>query len=88
MTGGKRKRRLEQWLSAELPTQFEDRVLPIDPAVALAWGELTAEGDRAGRPLPVVEGLLLATARVHNLTLVTRNLDHLQDRGVGLLNPY
>ena len=88
MDDGNRKRRLRKWLTTELPAQFESRVLPVDREVAQTWGELTAEADRAGRPLPVTDGLLLATAKVHGLTLVTRNVDDLQDRGVGVLNPY
>jgi hypothetical protein len=54
----------------------------------LAWGELTAEGDRTGRPLPVTDGLLLATAKVHGLTIVTRNVSGFDHRGITVLNPY
>lgn len=88
MNDGKRKRELQSWLSANLRAQFEDRVLAIDREVALAWGELTAEGDRTGRPLPVTDGLLLATAKVHDLTIVTRNVGDFDRRGVTVLNPY
>lgn len=85
--GGKRDR-LHQWLRAELTRQFTDRVLPVDEAVALAWGRLDAEGRDAGRRLPVIDGLLLATAQVHDLTLVTRNERDCSDRGVAVLNPW
>jgi len=85
---GRRRERLRAWLRSELPAQFEDRVLPIAPAVALAWGRLAAEAQRAGRPLHVVDGLLLATAEVHGLTLVTRNLGDFRDRGLQIENPY
>lgn len=88
MDDGARKQRLHAWLSTELPAQFEDRVLPVSGEVAFTWGELTAQGERAGRPLPVTDGLLLATASVHGLTLVTRNVGDLRDRGVGVFNPY
>ncbi|MGQ0815738.1 MAG: type II toxin-antitoxin system VapC family toxin [Gemmatimonadota bacterium] len=88
MAEGRRKRSLESWLIADLAAQFEGRVLPIDLEIARAWGELTAAGDRGGRPLPTIDGLLLATARVHSLTVVTRNVADFQDRGVSVLNPY
>lgn len=88
MDDGNRKRRLGEWLTRDLPAQFDGRILPVDERVARAWGELTAEGDRAGRPLAVTDGLLLATAQVHGLTLVTRNMDDVGDRGVGVFNPY
>lgn len=72
----------------ELLRQFTGRVLPVDEAVALAWGRLAAEGRRSGRPLPVVDGLLLAAAEVHDLTFVTRNDADCADRGVPVLNPW
>lgn len=88
MTGGKRKEALAAWLSTELPAQFEGRIVPIDTSVALAWGALTAEGDRQGRPLHAVDGLILATAKAHGLTLVTRNVGDFERRGVMVENPY
>lgn len=88
LADGRQRKRLHQWLAVELTRQFTDRVLPVDQAVALAWGGLAAEGREAGRPLPVVDGLLLATAAVHRLILVTRNEADCVDRGVELLNPW
>ena len=85
---GRRRERLHQWLGAELTRQFTDRVLPVDEAVSLAWGRLAAEGRRSGRPLPVIDGLLLATAAVHGLTFVTRNDRDGSERGVPVVNPW
>ncbi len=85
---GRRKERLRAWLRADLPAQFEGRVLAITPEVALAWGRLDAAAHRSGRPLHVVDGLLLATAEVHGLTVVTRNVDHFGNRGIPVENPY
>jgi predicted nucleic acid-binding protein len=85
---GKRKRELQNWLLRKLPEQFADRVLDIDADVARVWGQLTAEADNSGRPLPVVDGLILATAKVNALTLVTRNMDDFNNRGLAVLNPY
>lgn len=88
MAEGRRKRALQKWLSLELPEQFDGRLLPVDGNVALAWGALTSQGDDMGRPLPVTDGLLLATAQVHGLTMVTRNIGDVDGRGVTVLNPY
>lgn len=88
MTSGRRRRALEEWLQNVLPAQFDGRVLPVDTDVAMAWGELTAAGDRAGRPLHVVDGLLLATAKVHGLAVATRNIADFDGRGVPVVNPY
>jgi predicted nucleic acid-binding protein len=85
---GARRRSLEAWLATELPQQFRSRMLAIDDAVALEWGRLAADGRRQGRELPAIDGLLLATAAAHGLTLVTRNLRDCEGRGVEVLNPW
>jgi predicted nucleic acid-binding protein len=84
----RKRTRLEEWLRTSLVRQFSGRVLAVDEAVALAWGRLAAEARLAGRELPVIDGLLLATADVHSLTLVTRNERDCRDRGVPILNPW
>ncbi len=73
---------LDQWL-ARLGEQFSDRLLPMDRDTALRWGELNVPD-----PLPTVDGLLAATALVHDLTLVTRNTRDVERTGVRLLNPF
>jgi toxin FitB len=73
---------LERWLG-RIVAQYEERILPVDRRVAEAWGRLNA----AAR-LPAIDGLLAATALVHGLTLVTRNLKHVTRSGVPCLNPF
>jgi toxin FitB len=73
---------LEQWL-AETRTQYADRIVAIDAAIAEAWGRLDAK-----RNLPVVDGLLAATALVRGMTLVTRNVRDVASAGIALLNPW
>ena len=73
---------LEQWL-ARLKTTFSDRVLPIDARVAERWAMLNVP-DR----LPTVDSLLAATALVHDITLVTRNVRDFERTGVPLLDPW
>lgn len=73
---------LGRWLD-DLTRLYGDRLLPIDGLVADEWGRL-----RAVRTLPVVDTLLAATARVHELTLVTRNNKDFAGLGVTVLNPY
>lgn len=85
---GPKREQLHEWLRTELTRQFTDRVLPVDEAVSLAWGRLTAEGRRSGRRVPVIDGLLLATAAVHGIALVTRNERDCAGRGVPVLNPW
>ncbi len=82
------KASLERWISTELPRQFSGRVLAVDEPVAREWGRLSAEGRRRGRDLPAIDGLILATAAVHGLILVTRNVADCADRGVPVLDPW
>jgi predicted nucleic acid-binding protein len=88
LRSGPKRLALERWLQHDLPAQFTERVLPVDADVATAWGLLAADGQRRSRPLPVVDGLLLATAQAHDLTLVTRNARDCADRGVPVFDPW
>ena len=73
---------LETWLNA-LVEGYGDRVLPVDWPVAEAWGRMAAK-----RTVSTVDALLAATARVHDLTLVTRNTSDVADLDAALLNPF
>jgi hypothetical protein len=73
---------LETWLQ-DVVTGFDDRILTVDTKVAEEWGRLNAL-----RPLPIVDALLAATARVKGLTLVTRNGKDLTGIGVSIFNPF
>lgn len=72
----------EAWL-ATLRRDFAQRVLPVTAEVADEWGRLGVPD-----PIPTVDGLLAATARVADLTLVTRNTADLIHSGVRLLDPF
>jgi hypothetical protein len=84
----RRRRRLAEWLTSDLLVRFDRRLLPIDGPVALAWGSLVEEVEAAGRPMPAVDSLLAATARTHNLTLVTRNTADFEPADIELLDPW
>lgn len=73
---------LEGWV-AQLQERFADRVVPVDAQVADVWGRL-----HAADPLPPVDGLMAATALVHDWTFVTRNTKHAERTGARLLNPF
>jgi len=73
---------LDRWL-ALLIEAHGDRILPIDRAIAVEWGRMSAPD-----PLPVVDGLLAATAQVLGLTLATRNVTDVESTGVELFNPF
>ena len=73
---------LERWL-ADVAGGFAARILPIDREVADCWGRMAAI-----RPVPVIDGLLAATAKVHGLVLVTRNGRDVEGLGAETLNPF
>jgi len=74
LAAGARRRRLEEWLGRELPLRFEGRMLPVDADVAEAWGETVSRSEAMGRPIGAMDAFLAATAEVHQLTLVTRDV--------------
>ncbi len=72
----------EAWLSTSR-RDYADRILPVTTDIAEAWGRLNVPD-----PVPAIDGMLAATARVHGLTLVTRNTADVARMGVPLLNPF
>jgi len=73
---------LDRWF-AQMRTRLGDRVLPIDEPIAEAWALLSVP-DR----LPLIDGLLAATAKAHGLMLVTRNTADVARTGVAILDPF
>lgn len=73
---------LETWMGQVIGA-FSERILLVDAATADVWGRLNVP-----HPLPAIDGLLAATARVHGLTLVTRNVQDFARTAVPLLNPF
>ena len=74
MPASRRRSRLEQWLQHELPLRFENRILLVDTNIAEAWGRAVSRSEAAGRPIGAIDAFLAATAEIHQLTLVTRNV--------------
>ena len=73
---------LETWLQAVIQ-RFSGRILTVDTEEADTWGQISAI-----RPVPVVDGLLAATAMAHDMTLVTRNVSDVKGLGVRVLDPF
>ena len=88
LRSGRRRAQLEPWLQVDLPLRFEDRILPITAAIADRWGALSAIRASKGQPLPVIDGLLAATALVHDLAFVARNVSDVAGTGIATLNPW
>ena len=74
---------LRMWLEGQLLRVFEDRILPVDTTVARRCAALHVPDPRADR-----DALIAATALVHGMTVVTRNVSDFEPTGVALLNPW
>ena len=74
---------LRTWLNHHVLPAFEGRILVIDAAVALCCGKLHVPDPRSDR-----DALIAATAIVHNMTVVTRNVVDFKPTGVKILNPW
>ncbi len=88
LNDGKRKRDIQTWLDQDLYRRFQGHILTLDQELALEWGILTGVSERRGRPLPVIDSLLAATAVAKNLTIVTRNVSDFEKLPVTTLNPW
>ena len=73
---------LEKWLQTVIQS-FSGRILTVDTEEAETWGRMSAI-----RPVPVIDGLLAATAAAHDMTLVTRNVSDVDGLGVRVLDPF
>ncbi len=82
-----RKVRLKAWRD-ELVRRSRPRVLPVDLVIANAWGVVRARTTAFGRTMPMMDALLAATAEVHGLTLVTRNVGDFEAWGGPIFDPW
>ena len=81
-TEARKAEELGRWLQ-RLERDFGERILPIDSMIADEWGRMSAV-----RPIPVIDGLLGATAKVYGLTFATRDDDDVDGLGVNVVNPF
>jgi hypothetical protein len=88
MDPGRRRDRLTDWLTRELPARFDRRILDIDSRIAETWGLIMARGYKAGLNIGSLDAFFAATAEVYRLKLVTRNVQHFEKLAIPLLNPW
>ncbi|TRX00171.1 type II toxin-antitoxin system VapC family toxin [Candidatus Methylobacter oryzae] len=74
---------LRSWLTVHVLPAFSERILIIDTAVALCCAKLYVPDPRSDR-----DAIIAATALVHGMTVVTRNVDDFKQTGVEILNPW
>ncbi len=69
----RRSHKLMAWLG-KVEQRFAGRILALDAAALRVWAQLAAHAELAGRPVPVMDALMMASAQCHGLTIVTRNV--------------
>ena len=82
---GDRRRAYERIVREALPARFAERLLPVSAEAASSWGTFSG---RHKQTLPMVDGLIAATARVHELAVVTRNVVDFRRFDVPVINPW
>ena len=85
---GQKRTSLRQWLDIDLLSRFHGRIVGVDLAVAGEWGAMLGEAELRGRPLPAIDVLIAATAKVHGHIVVTRNAKDIEPTGVEVIDPW
>lgn len=82
---GRKRTQLERWF-----TDVVEAIdcLPWDAEVSRRWAELVVESRRKGHLLPLLDGMIAATALAHGLTVATRNVRDFQKAGVKVFDPF
>ncbi len=83
-----RQTKLLEWIEHDLKIRFHRRILTIDENVIYLWGKLNGENEKMGKKLPIADSLIASTAKLHNLTVVTRNLKDFEICSVPVCNPW
>jgi predicted nucleic acid-binding protein len=83
---GRKKNEFRYFLESQVPEWFESRIISLDDKVMRDWGRICAE---TGRTLPLLDSLIAASALVHSLTVLTRNVRDFEGiEGLLLVNPW
>jgi predicted nucleic acid-binding protein len=84
---GSKRRELLEWRNT-IERDYAIRILPIDSEVAQIWGEITAQAKKLHVDLPVVDGLIAATALRHGMHVITRNTKDFEITKALTINPW
>jgi len=85
LPAGSRKTRLEHWFDS---VSKSIECLPWDASVSRQWAKMVVALKRKGTPVPLLDGMIAATALEHGLTVATRNVNDFKPTGVKVINPF
>lgn len=83
----KQKEALQQWLS-DLVRTMEGRIYGFSVSIAYTWADLRHQLAREGKPMPIEDSYIAATALRHDLTIVTGNERDFRRPGIKIFNPF
>jgi predicted nucleic acid-binding protein len=81
-----RKEKLKLWVEEDLKQRFEGRIFPLDLEIATQWSIAQGISEKAGKPMPAIDGLIAISGLVNNCTVVTRNTSDMEQSKVELLD--
>lgn len=84
----RRRRTYEKWFHECIEIAYEGRILSYDSSAAKRWASIMAKAAVQGHPRPAIDTMIAAIAAVHDMTVVTRNVDHMKLTGVPVINPF
>jgi len=88
LAAGKKRETLERWFTDGLLVHYRERTLDLDTAAAIEWGNILAAARDSGKPIADIDAQIAAIAKVHSLTLVTRNVRHFADCRIDVIDPW
>ena len=82
---GRKRRQLEQWFDALMQTI---ECLPWDATISRRWAKLVVDLKQKGKTMPLLDGMIAATALHHDLTIATRNTRDFKKAGLKVFDPF
>ena len=84
----KKIKSLSDWLNNDLMQRFEGRILDIDIDIMLKWGEINAQLQKIGKPMPIMDSLIASSCLAKRFVLITRNEKDFYNFEMEMINPF
>ena len=84
----KKIKSLSDWLNNDLMQRFDGRVLDIDMKIMLKWGEINAQLQKIGKPMPIMDSLIASSCLAKEFVLITRNENDFYSFEIEMVNPF
>ena len=80
--------KLDSWFRERILDAYKDSIIPFDKDIAIKWGEIKGHTNRMGKVRPDLDSQIAATALVHGMTIVTRNVADMEHTGAKTVDPF